>query len=543
MEQHSTGAACTATTRRQSLAAERLVSGAAPTTEQPPAPMPQTRREAQELWAKQKPQKQPTPTVWGVNGSSATPAPTPFIEVLPEPKTRRELRASIVLSPEEIAERQAIFRKSRNRYLARAVTVAAASTLLVGGGVQAVAAVPLDFLSTESSPAPVSTPGPSFTAQPLSQVKMRSNIPGFGALEDEALQVLPSTGLKDPSADDDANATVEGAKADTDEPLADAIPVAHRTAVFQDSQYTAADPAYVVRGEALPQGLELIHPVAEYRRISSPFGWRQNPTSVGPAVMFHVGQDYAAPAGTPIRAAADGVVSHSGWRGTAGNRVDIQHAGGVLTGYSHNQMLLVEVGDKVKQGDLIALMGSTGNSTGPHLHFEVKIGKKWSDPAAHLPSVSGQPAPLTAAEVARIKAATPSRPAPSTTKPEPETPLPAEKAQKDEAAQIQAAAVKKKADQDAKAKKAAQEKAAREAREKAERDAKEKKAREEAAKPKPTPAPKPTPTPTPAPTPADPSPEPVDPAPPATSTDPASATFSSPPISEQELSGTAVATT
>lgn len=104
---------------------------------------------------------------------------------------------------------------------------------------------------------------------------------------------------------------------------------------------------------------------------TSPFGWRD--IGVGPE--FHAGLDIAAPAGTPIYAAADGVVTFIGSHWSAGNYINVTHNidGTILTTrYLHLNAYAVSLGDTVKQGELIALMGSTGRSTGPHLHFEVR---------------------------------------------------------------------------------------------------------------------------------------------------------------------------
>jgi Peptidase family M23 len=105
---------------------------------------------------------------------------------------------------------------------------------------------------------------------------------------------------------------------------------------------------------------------------------------------MHKGIDIAAPVGTPIVAAADGVVVYSSWHsGGFGNRVDVQHADGTRTLYGHNSRLLVAVGQQVKQGQQIAAMGSTGRSTGPHLHFEIHAsGGNAVNPVAYLPSAS-----------------------------------------------------------------------------------------------------------------------------------------------------------
>jgi murein DD-endopeptidase MepM/ murein hydrolase activator NlpD len=101
---------------------------------------------------------------------------------------------------------------------------------------------------------------------------------------------------------------------------------------------------------------------------------------------MHKGIDIAAPVGTPIVAVADGVVTVSGWdAGGFGKRIDIQHADGTRTLYGHNSRLLVAVGQHVKQGQQISAMGSTGRSTGPHLHFEFhSTGGNAVNPIAYL---------------------------------------------------------------------------------------------------------------------------------------------------------------
>jgi murein DD-endopeptidase MepM/ murein hydrolase activator NlpD len=115
--------------------------------------------------------------------------------------------------------------------------------------------------------------------------------------------------------------------------------------------------------------------------LTSKYGWRWG--------RMHRGIDIAAPVGTPIFASASGVVIKSGWnKGGYGNLVDIQHADGTLTRYAHNYRLLVQPGQFVEQGQQISLMGNTGRSTGPHLHFEVHPGGKGAvNPIALLPKV------------------------------------------------------------------------------------------------------------------------------------------------------------
>jgi len=113
--------------------------------------------------------------------------------------------------------------------------------------------------------------------------------------------------------------------------------------------------------------------------FTSGYGWRWG--------RMHRGIDVAGPVGTPIVAAANGVVVRSGWNsGGYGNMVDIRHPDGSLTRYAHNSRLLVREGQQVAQGQQIAEMGSTGRSTGPHLHFEIHLpGTGTVNPMAYLP--------------------------------------------------------------------------------------------------------------------------------------------------------------
>lgn len=138
----------------------------------------------------------------------------------------------------------------------------------------------------------------------------------------------------------------------------------------------------------LPGGLQLMHPVPT-RRISSPYGWRSNPTGAGNQI--HIGQDYPISCGSPVYASEAGRVIVSGWHGHSGMRVTIDHGNNVQTGYSHNSKLVAKIGQEVKQGELIALAGTTGNSTGCHVHFEVIVDGRWHDPRNYLPNIAGQP--------------------------------------------------------------------------------------------------------------------------------------------------------
>ena len=103
--------------------------------------------------------------------------------------------------------------------------------------------------------------------------------------------------------------------------------------------------------------------------ISSYYGMRTNPFTG--KLQFHKGMDFAAKSGSEVQTVAGGVITWSGQRYGYGNLVEVNHGNGYVTRYGHNKENLVQVGDTVKKGQGIALMGSTGRSTGPHVHFEV----------------------------------------------------------------------------------------------------------------------------------------------------------------------------
>jgi murein DD-endopeptidase MepM/ murein hydrolase activator NlpD len=103
--------------------------------------------------------------------------------------------------------------------------------------------------------------------------------------------------------------------------------------------------------------------------ISSPYGKREDPFTGMPG--FHSGVDISSSPGTPIQATADGIVSHAGWTPHSGYLVVIEHGCGFSTIYAHNKKNVVKVGQKVKRGDVIGYVGSSGKSTGPHVHYEI----------------------------------------------------------------------------------------------------------------------------------------------------------------------------
>ena len=139
----------------------------------------------------------------------------------------------------------------------------------------------------------------------------------------------------------------------------------------------------------------------EFTRVSSGFSIRVHP--VTGKVRQHKGIDFAAPPGTPIRAAADGVISFSGWQNGYGNFITIKHWGPYSTAYGHMSRIATGMtrGKKVSQGDVIGYVGSTGLSTGPHLHYEFRVNNVQQNPAqVDMPNIH----PLTAREMVRFKA-------------------------------------------------------------------------------------------------------------------------------------------
>lgn len=128
--------------------------------------------------------------------------------------------------------------------------------------------------------------------------------------------------------------------------------------------------------DSAPHTTPSIWPAAGY--VSSPYGLRFDGTE------FHQGIDIAADMGTPIVATADGVVTAAGWNGGYGNMVDVDHGGGIVTRYGHASAVAVTVGQQVRRGEVIAYVGSTGRSTGPHVHYEVRVNGAPVNPAGYL---------------------------------------------------------------------------------------------------------------------------------------------------------------
>jgi len=130
------------------------------------------------------------------------------------------------------------------------------------------------------------------------------------------------------------------------------------------------------------------------RRLTSGFGLRVDPFLGG--LRMHSGLDFAAPRGTPVGATAAGVVERAGWMGGYGNSVIVDHGGGLQTRYGHLSGIMVVPGETVPKGAVLGLVGSTGRSTGNHLHYEVRYRGSPIDPAR-----SGRPASRSTAKVVK----------------------------------------------------------------------------------------------------------------------------------------------
>ncbi len=146
-------------------------------------------------------------------------------------------------------------------------------------------------------------------------------------------------------------------------------------------QHTAASLGEMEALDAVAKKAPLSAPTTHVS-LSSPFGVRSDPITGRPA--FHPGLDFAGGFSTPIHATAPGVVSFTGVRSGYGNTIEIDHGGGFKTRYAHLQAIAVSVGQRVAVGQRIGAMGSTGRSTGPHLHYEIWVNGKAQNPDRFL---------------------------------------------------------------------------------------------------------------------------------------------------------------
>jgi murein DD-endopeptidase MepM/ murein hydrolase activator NlpD len=139
--------------------------------------------------------------------------------------------------------------------------------------------------------------------------------------------------------------------------------------------------AILLKQSVLKETLPSLYPV-DVPYSSSSYGWRMDPI-IGKRA-FHEGIDFSAAHGEPIYATAGGIVEKASRAGAYGNLITINHGGGLQTRYAHISKILVKKGDIVKKEDLIAYVGNTGRSTGPHLHYEIRLNKHSLDPKQYL---------------------------------------------------------------------------------------------------------------------------------------------------------------
>jgi murein DD-endopeptidase MepM/ murein hydrolase activator NlpD len=152
-------------------------------------------------------------------------------------------------------------------------------------------------------------------------------------------------------------------------------------AVSNRDEYMNSVEADVLQHSVLKDMLPNSKPIdAAYK--SSSYGWRIDPFRGTRA--FHEGLDFTARSGTPIRAAADGIVTTASRTSDYGNLVKLNHGAGLETRYAHASKLLVKPGERVVKGQVIALVGTTGRSTGPHLHYEIRLDGHALDPRKYL---------------------------------------------------------------------------------------------------------------------------------------------------------------
>ena len=158
---------------------------------------------------------------------------------------------------------------------------------------------------------------------------------------------------------------------------AGSVPVPNYSGTWSPSTFSSYDLSQFGGNPAADSRMPSIWPTTGV--VSSPYGLRWGGSD------FHPGMDIANDMGTPIVATADGIVDYAGWNaGGYGNMVDIDHGNGIMTRYGHASQVVVSTGQFVQRGQVIALMGSTGFSTGPHVHYEVIINGQRVNPISYL---------------------------------------------------------------------------------------------------------------------------------------------------------------
>jgi len=142
--------------------------------------------------------------------------------------------------------------------------------------------------------------------------------------------------------------------------------------------------AHASSGYAMPPYMTMVYPVLGPQK-SSDYGVRRHP--IKKIRQHHDGIDLAAPQGSQIRAIAEGQVIYSDPHGGYGKMIVVQHASGLTSHYGHCETLKVPIGAHVRAGDILGTVGSTGLSTGPHLHFEIRLNGAATDPERYLPGL------------------------------------------------------------------------------------------------------------------------------------------------------------
>lgn len=196
------------------------------------------------------------------------------------------------------------------------------------------------------------------------------------ARTNQIVGTLATVGIRPKLPDADADTDAEGG------PLLPPVDGAEGTSLIDDANAVAAALERLKSARQAADGAPIHMPVSSMTRVSSIFGNRKDPFTG--RLAFHPGIDFAAPWGTTVLSAGAGTVTFVGQINGYGNAVEITHPSGVVSRYGHLSSFLVKVGDPVETGTPIARVGSTGRSTGPHLHFELRTDDTAVDPARYL---------------------------------------------------------------------------------------------------------------------------------------------------------------
>lgn len=210
--------------------------------------------------------------------------------------------------------------------------------------------------------------------QQLNELKARVE-----AIEDKSRRLAEMSGVSQTEADSKKSSDEHGAGGPLVHLSSGAIKQVEERAAQLEQKLHAFENALRLREQAR---IPSIWPVTG--NLTDGFGFRHNPFGGGGS-EFHPGQDIATQTGTPVAATADGVVSYADWQNGYGQLVVIDHQNGLFTRYGHLSKIGVAVGQKIKRGDIIGNVGSTGRSTGPHLHYEVRVGDEVVSPLSYLP--------------------------------------------------------------------------------------------------------------------------------------------------------------